>query len=75
MVSAARCNAQYPFKTTRLKTFGSHLVYTSLKCFEMYMSLADSMRSLFWREENCDVIASATDMFIVYHVTMKEASR
>jgi len=23
------------------------------------------MRSLFWREENCDVIASATDMFIV----------
>jgi len=23
------------------------------------------MRSLFWREENCNVIASATDMFIV----------
>jgi len=41
----------------------------------MYMSLADSMRSLFWREENCDVIASVTGMFIVYHVTLKEASR
>jgi len=26
MVSAARCNAQNSFKTTRLKTFGSHLV-------------------------------------------------
>jgi len=26
-VSAARCNAQYSFKTTRLKTFGSQLVY------------------------------------------------
>jgi len=33
------------------------------------------MRSLFLREENCDVIASATDMFIVYHVTLKEGSR
>jgi hypothetical protein len=30
MVSAARCNAQYSFKTTRLKTFGSHLVCTVL---------------------------------------------
>jgi len=29
MVSAARCNAQYSFKTTRLKTFGSHLVLLS----------------------------------------------
>jgi hypothetical protein len=29
MVSAARCNAQYSFKTTHLKTFGSHLV---LRC-------------------------------------------
>jgi len=27
-VLATRCNAQYSFKTTRLKTFGSHLVYT-----------------------------------------------
>jgi len=27
MVSAARYNAQYSFKTTRLKTFGSQLVY------------------------------------------------
>jgi len=26
MVSAARYNAQYSFKTTRLKTFVSHLV-------------------------------------------------
>ena len=43
--------------------------------FEMYMSLADSMRSLFLREEKCDFIASATDMFIVYHVTLKEATR
>jgi len=25
-VSAARCNTQYSFKTTRLKTSGSHLV-------------------------------------------------
>ena len=25
-VSAARCNAQYSFKTTCLNTFGSHLV-------------------------------------------------
>jgi len=33
------------------------------------------MRSLFWREENCDVIASAIDMFIVYHGTLKEASQ
>ena len=42
---------------------------------DMYMTLADSMRSLSLREEECDVIASATDMFIVYHVTLKEASR
>jgi len=33
------------------------------------------MRSLFWQEENCDVIAPATDMFIVYHETLKEASQ
>jgi hypothetical protein len=26
MVPAARCNAQYDLKTTRLKTFGSYLV-------------------------------------------------
>jgi len=29
-VSAARYNAQYSFKTTRLKTFGSHLVYIKI---------------------------------------------
>jgi len=33
MVSAARCNAQYSFKTTRLKTFGSHLVYIHLDLY------------------------------------------
>jgi choline-glycine betaine transporter len=32
MVSAARCNAQYSFKTTRLKTFGSHLVWVVKMC-------------------------------------------
>jgi len=36
MVSATRYNAQYSFKTTRLKTFGSHLVcvlpYQFLDC-------------------------------------------
>jgi hypothetical protein len=31
MVSAARCNAHYSFKTTRLRTFGSHLVLSALR--------------------------------------------
>jgi len=28
-----------------------------------------------YRKEKCDVIASATDMFILYHVTLEEPSR
>jgi hypothetical protein len=38
MVSAVRCNAQYSFKTTRLKTFGSHLLYTLL-CVNVFYSV------------------------------------
>ena len=35
-LSAARCNAQYSYKTTRLNTFGSHLVcfYSHVTCGE-----------------------------------------
>jgi len=38
MVSAARCNAQYSFKITRLKTFGSQLVCTLL-CVNVFYSV------------------------------------
>jgi len=35
-VSPARCNAQYSFKTTRLKTFGSHLVLQHYRVIQMH---------------------------------------
>jgi len=49
--------------------------FTSL--FDMYMSYADSDGTpiVAYREEKCDVIASATDVFLLYHVTLEKASR
>ena len=43
MVSVARCNAQYSFKTTRLKTFGSHLVWKMWTCLVFFLWLLNEM--------------------------------
>jgi hypothetical protein len=43
MVSAARCNAQYSFKTTRLKTFGSHLVSNKMQRYTVYLYLETAL--------------------------------